>query len=404
MSFYTLPHAPTIPVIEFHPHVPDAAIADLRHRLAYTAPRARTWDNTNGPGHLGTSHDWVSDMIEKWRAFDWRAVEAEIASFPSYHATVEYKGYKYKIHFLALFSAKRDATPIVFSHGWPGSVLEFVPMLNHIKSKYSPATLPNHIIVPALVGYGFSSPPPTDLAFGSYDNAAILDKMMAGLGFGREGGRGGYYAQGGDIGSFVTRQLTKFDSCIGIHLNFFPMGVPNGASVDDLDETDAKAMARGMTWRQWGEGYRVEHSTKPATIGAVLDSSPVAVLCWIGEKLEGINIKDRAKKLHFILADLSLYWYTNTAATCIWEYRSAWGKDGHMNEDYPAHIDKPVGYSQFMLEIMPTPIPFMKRVANIVHAKRHLEGGHFAALDEPVALWEDVQDYVKVASTAGAKL
>jgi hypothetical protein len=71
MSFYTLPHAPTLPVVEFHPHVPDAAIADLRHRLAYAAPRARTWDNTNGPGHLGTSHDWVSDMIEKWRAFDW---------------------------------------------------------------------------------------------------------------------------------------------------------------------------------------------------------------------------------------------------------------------------------------------------------------------------------------------
>ncbi len=100
------------------------------------------------------------------------------------------------------------------------------------------------------------------------------------------------------------------------------MGVPEGASLDELDETDTQAMARAMKWRQWGEGYRIEHSTKPATIGAILDSSPVAVLCWIGEKLEGIRIEDRAKKLHFILSDLSLYWYTNTAATCIWEYRS----------------------------------------------------------------------------------
>ncbi len=78
--------------------------------------------------------------------------------------------------------------------------------------------------------------------------------------------------------------------------------------------------------------------------------------------------------------------------------------EGHANADYPKHIDKPVGYSQFMFEIMPTPIPFMKRVANIVHAKRHLEGGHFAALDEPIALWDDVQDYIQAASKAGAKL
>ncbi len=96
-------------------------------------------------------------------------------------------------------------------------------MLNHVKQKYTPETLPNHIIVPSLVGYGFSSPPATDLNFGSYDNAAIINKMMVGLGFGREDGlgfavddpKGGYDAQGGDIGSFVTRQLTKFDSCIG---------------------------------------------------------------------------------------------------------------------------------------------------------------------------------------------
>lgn len=88
-------------------------------------------------------------------------------------------------------------------------------MLHHLKKEYTPATLPNHILVPALVGYGFSTPPATDVPFGSYDNAAILDKMMAGLGFGLSGGRGGYYAQGGDIGSFVTRQLTRFDGCLG---------------------------------------------------------------------------------------------------------------------------------------------------------------------------------------------
>lgn len=117
--------------------------------------------------------------------------------------------------------------------------------------------------------------------------------------------------------SLRSRLLTP-----GIHLNFHPMGVPKGASVSDLDELDTKAMARALKWGEWGTGYRIEHSTKPATIGAILDSSPVAMLCWIGEKLEGIMISDRARKLHFILADLSLYWFTNTAGTCLWEYRS----------------------------------------------------------------------------------
>lgn len=94
-------------------------------------------------------------------------------------------------------------------------MLEFVPMLNYLRKTYTPATLPNHIIVPALVGYGFSSPPALDLAFSARDNAAVFDGMLAGLGFARRGDRGGYYAQGGDIGSFVTRQLSRFENCLG---------------------------------------------------------------------------------------------------------------------------------------------------------------------------------------------
>lgn len=100
------------------------------------------------------------------------------------------------------------------------------------------------------------------------------------------------------------------------------MGVPKGASMSELDELDTKSMARAAKWAEWGTGYRIEHSTKPATIGAILDSSPVAVLCWLGEKLEGIMIAERDRKLQFILADLSLYWFTCTAGTCLWEYRA----------------------------------------------------------------------------------
>lgn len=152
-------------------------------------------------------------------------------------------------------------------------------MLNHLRKTYTPAQMPYHFIVPSLIGYGWSSPPPIDRAFAARDCAGVFETMMVGLGFGKSGGKGGYFAQGGDIGSFVTRQLSTFDSCIGIHLNFFPM---LKASVDlaALDATDKKCIERAQVWESWGLGYLVEHATMPATIGAILESSPVAVLAW----------------------------------------------------------------------------------------------------------------------------
>lgn len=118
------------------------------------------------------------------------------------------------MHFLALWSQKPDAVPIVMSHGWPGSVLEFTPLLKHLTETYAPATLPYHVLVPSLIGYGWSSPPPLDRPFSSRDNAGIWDALMRGLGFSKDKGRG-YLAQGGDIGSFVTRQLSQHESCLG---------------------------------------------------------------------------------------------------------------------------------------------------------------------------------------------
>lgn len=164
---------------------------------------------TSRSGSASTGALFITDDL----AHERRSVEAELNAFPQYQATITEDGVKYKVHFLALFSERKDATPILFSHGWPGSILEFVPMLQLLQKTYTPATLPHHIIVPSLIGYGFSSPPPTDRPFTGAVQAAIFDGLMRGLGFGKE--HGGYLAQGGDVGSFVVRIMTKFDGCNG---------------------------------------------------------------------------------------------------------------------------------------------------------------------------------------------
>lgn len=306
------------------------------------------------------------------------------------------------MHFLALFSEKADATPILFAHGWPGSVLEFVPMLQLLQGKYTPATLPHHVIVPSLTGFGFSSAPPVDRPFTALVQATLFDKLMAGLGFGAE--RGGYLAQGGDVGSFVVRIMSTFDACNGIHVNFFPL---LGKAVDEkgLDEVDRKAVARSNLWSGFGTGYLVEQATKPGTIGAVLESSPVAVLAWIGEKLAYAKARDTT---HFLLAEVSLYWFTGTAATCIWFYRSGSGagavKDGPSVAFPPVKITKPMGYSQFVEEVYPTPISVVKSLVNLVWSRRHLTGGHFAALERPDAIWDDVTEFAQVVNGRKTKL
>lgn len=150
-----------------------------------------------------------------------RNCEKQINSFPNFTTPIkDDHGYEYTIHFIALFSQKPDAIPVAFFHGWPGSILEFLSMLNLIRKQYPKSEdLPYHIIVPSLPGYAFSSGPPTDRDCGTPDMAPVMNKLMISLGFGS-----GYVAQGGDLGSFVARQLAvEYDECKGEStLKLFP--------------------------------------------------------------------------------------------------------------------------------------------------------------------------------------
>ena len=139
-----------------------------------------------------------------------RKTEDEINSFPNYTAKVSLRDNTFDVHFIALFSTKKDAVPLVITHGWPGSILEFLPLFHYLSATYTPEELPVHIVAPSLIGYGFSSPPPIDDDFGTTDNAALFDQLMRGLGF------ESYVAQGGDVGSLVSRALgADYPACKG---------------------------------------------------------------------------------------------------------------------------------------------------------------------------------------------
>jgi microsomal epoxide hydrolase len=211
-----------------------------------------------------------------------RKEEERINALPNFKAHIEDDdGNNYNIHFAALFSSKPDATPIAFLHGWPGSFLEFVPLMEHLKQKYSPDNLPYHIIAPSLPGYALSSDPPHDKDWTTIETGRLIHKVMLSLGFAKNG----YLVQGGDIGSMVSRVMAAtYDECKGMHLNFMlNIGIKDKASDDDkITEQEKKGLERMDKFFAKGRAYANEHGTKPATIGFVMASSPIAQLAWIG--------------------------------------------------------------------------------------------------------------------------
>lgn len=211
-----------------------------------------------------------------------RKEENRINALPNYKTQIkDDDGRTYDVHFAALFSSKPDAVPIVFLHGWPGSFLEFVPLMQILKEKHTPDDLPYHIIAPSLLGYALSSDPPHDKNWTTIDAARIIHKLMLSLDFGSSG----YLVQGGDIGSLVGRVIAaRYDECKGMHLNFMlNTGIQDQASDDDkFTEQEKRGLERKEKFFAKGRAYAHEHATKPATIGFAMAASPVAQLAWVG--------------------------------------------------------------------------------------------------------------------------
>lgn len=209
---------------------------------------------------------------------------------------------------------------------------------------------------------------------------------MIGLGFGD-----GYISQGGDIGSFVTRILAvSSPSCKAAHLH---LCIGAQGEMDGLSEKEKKGVGRYNDFGTMGNAYARHHGTRPATIGLVLSSSPIALLSWIGEKFQ--QWTDTTPAIDQILDGATLYWFTQSFPRAIYPYRQFFGANPNFFHNDPKwNITKPLGYSWHPEELAPVPRKWVEQTGNLVWYREHDEGGHFAAMEKPGNFIKDMEDFV----------
>lgn len=281
MSFSQLPSNASLKPQPFKAEVPRQDLEDFKQLIKLSKIGPKTFENLTADvkdfTHFGVSRQWLSDAKQRWESsYDWRKTEAKINGYPNFTAPIEDDGYTFNMHFIALFSKRADAVPLVLLHGWPGTFLEFLGTLDVLMNKYTAETLPFHVVVPSLPGYAYSSGPPLENDFDTEGIARVIDKLMIGLGF------NAYISQGGDIGSFVSRVLgVTSEACKAVHIN---LCIGTQGSMDSLTDIEKAGVQRYTNFGTMGNAYAREHGTRPSTIGLVLSASPVSLLAWVGEK------------------------------------------------------------------------------------------------------------------------
>ncbi|EAW09488.1 epoxide hydrolase family protein [Aspergillus clavatus NRRL 1] len=401
IPYSKLPPSAKISPDPFHVDIPDENISEFKALVKLSKLAPPTYEDLQQDRRYGVTSDWLNTMREKWlNSYDWRETETRINGFPQFTTKIE----DVTLHFAALFSEKADAIPVILLHGWPGSFLEFLPILKLFKEEYAPDTLPFHLIVPSLPGYGFSSGPPLDREYTSFDVARVFDQLMKGLGF-----EAGYVTQGGDIGSRLSRVLAvEFESC---KVNFCTIPRPQGSTDENLTDTEKRGVERLDKFMTTGTAYAIEQGTRPSTIGHILSTNPMALLAWVGEKF--LDWVDDPLPSETILDFVSLYWFTETYPRAIYFYREDFPHrrfTSELNGRYFIH--KPFGFSYFPKELYPAPRPWIATTGNLVFFQDHqkawtsipfrsfqltnfTQGGHFAALERPQDLKKDLTEFIE---------
>ncbi|KAK5172060.1 uncharacterized protein LTR77_003697 [Saxophila tyrrhenica] len=365
----------------FNVSIPEEKVTEMKQLVRLSKLPPRTYESVQSDRRYGVTSDWLQEARDAWLEFDWRKVEQDINQFPNYVMPIQHDGDSLNIHFIALFSERKEAVPTLFLHGWPGSVLEFVPILKLLMEKYTASTLPYHVVVPSIPGYAFSSPPPIDKSYGLEDMAAIFNTLMRHLGF-----EDGYAVQGGDIGSKVARVMGALHPGVkAVHINFCIMPDLGNIPDSEYNEFEREGLRRSAEFKRIGAAYATEHATRTSTIGAVLSSSPLALLAWVGEKF--LEWTDNDPAMYTILADISLYWLTECAATCLYPYRQLF-TPGYVvaHEKKEWRVKGALGFSWFPKEIAPVPRAWAATTGDLVFWRQHEKGGHFAALERPLRL------------------
>jgi pimeloyl-ACP methyl ester carboxylesterase len=372
-------------------HVRDDVLSDLQARLERTRwpdepPSGATWE-------FGTDRTYLRELVAYWREhFDWRAQEVRFNAFPQYVAPVA----GIDLHFLHAPGVGPKPLPLLLSHGWPGSVWEFhkvIPMLTDPARFGGDAADAFTVVAPSLPGYTLSFRPGQP-RFGVPEIArAFADLMRDVLGYPR------FAAQGGDWGSFISAYLgfTEPEHVIGIHLNLIPLRREPLADQSTDDPELLAYRAELAHWLREETGYSSIQGTKPQTLAYALTDSPVGLAAWIVEKFRTWSDCDGDIERSFskddLLTNIMLYWATGAIGSAFWPYYSR----QHEGWPLPAdrRVDVPTAYQSFPKDILHPPRSLAERTFNIQRWSISPRGGHFAALEQPEQLAEDVRAFFR---------
>lgn len=338
----------------------------------------------NSSWNYGANLSYMKELSHYWRNdFSWRKVENEINTFPNFMADID----GHQIHFLHVKGKGKKSTPLIITHGWPGSIIE---MLKLIPLLTDDENFSFDLVIPSVIGFGFSS----KCVEVGCDNAYVADlwhKLMLKLGYEK------YGAQGGDIGSGIsTRIAMKYpDHIIGIHLNYVSDSFKPYIKEEEKEELSEDVTKYNQGLEEWAAreaGYAYIQSTKPITIAYGLNDSPIGLCAWIIEKfnswsdnegnLENIFTKDE------MLANITLYWVTQSihSSTRIYNENSK----NPMEFSSIDFVVPPVAYANFPKEISRPPKAYMSKGYNLTQWTDMPKGGHFAAIEQPELLAEDI--------------
>ena len=371
--------------------VEDAALDDLRTRLSRTRfPEAETVDDWS----QGIPLAYVRELCAYWRlSYDWRRTEARLNALPQFKTELD----GVDVHFLHIRSAAAQAKPLVMTHGWPGSIIEFMkvigPLSNPAAHGGSDADA-FHLVIPTIPGYGFSDKP-TETGWGTDRIAAAWSVLMARLGHDR------YFAQGGDWGAVIAASIGAHDPehCIGVHTNMAVVA-PTPEMLAEPTEQEQDAIAAQKFYQDWDSGYSRQQSTRPQTLGYGLVDSPAGQAAWIVEKFyqwtDCAGHPEHVLSRDEILDNVMFYWLTGAGASSARLYWESFARD------LISDVNVPAGMSVFPKEILKASRRWAEtRFKDLRYFNVLDKGGHFAAFEKPEVFVQELRSCFATMRSTG---
>lgn len=386
------PLRPTAMTIEpFTINIPDTAIEDLKRRLDCT----RWPDAPDGSGwELGSNLEYMQSLCAYWRdSFDWRAQEAVLNRLPQYRIAID----GFRIHFVHVRGKGPAPLPLVVTHGWPGSFVEMTRLVALLTDPASHGGAPEDafdVVVPSLPGYGFSDRPHA-AGMDPRQIAILWQRLMSTLGYER------FAAQGGDWGASVTTCLGFLfpERLAGLHLNYMPGSYrpPLSETESPLSGEEQDFLDRLAAWADSEGAYGHIQGTKPQSLAYALNDSPAGLAAWIVEKFRAWSDCEgrieNALTRDELLTNISIYWFTRTIGSSMRLYWETRRRPLHFAAG--ERVRPPVAVAHFPKELPMPPRRFVERVYNLQRWSTMPKGGHFAALEQPELLAQDITSFLR---------